>query len=135
MNSLFSGAEVIHTVTRADFISDGDLVDVTATASEAGFRVPVAISRAAWERYVEWTDEDTRKQVPQDTDGRLWDVLNMALYGIRAQKPTGQRFVYPFHVVQRDGRSVEPAEAQLALVSGPGDHGEHVMTILLPEED
>jgi type I site-specific restriction endonuclease len=39
--------EPIHSYTRADAFADGYLVDVTDTAREAGFRFPVALTRAA----------------------------------------------------------------------------------------
>ena len=70
---MFENADLIHRYTRADAIRDGVLIDVSATAREAGFRWPVALTCAAWERCV---------AVPpgvacQDQAGRLWDVLWM----------------------------------------------------------
>jgi hypothetical protein len=70
---MFENAELIHRYTRADAIADGVLIDVSATAREAGFRWPVALTCAAWERCV---------SVPpsvacQDEAGRLWNVLFM----------------------------------------------------------
>ena len=43
---------VVFAYTRRQAIEDDVLVDVTDTAREAGFRIPVALSRAAWERLV-----------------------------------------------------------------------------------
>lgn len=40
--------ELIYSYTRAQALADGELVDVSQTAIEAGFRVPVAITRALW---------------------------------------------------------------------------------------
>jgi hypothetical protein len=40
---------VIHAYSRAEALEDGVLVDVTSTAREAGFRIPVALTRAVWE--------------------------------------------------------------------------------------
>jgi hypothetical protein len=37
MNELFQASDVIHTHTRAQLIEDGDLIDVSETAREAGF--------------------------------------------------------------------------------------------------
>ncbi|PXV79112.1 DUF6573 family protein [Nitrosomonas eutropha] len=48
MNEFFQASDVIHTHTRAQLIEDGDLIDVSETAREAGFMVPVAITRAVW---------------------------------------------------------------------------------------
>ena len=43
---------VISVYTRAQAIEDGILVDVSETAREAGFRIPVAITRTVWSRLV-----------------------------------------------------------------------------------
>ena len=43
---------VISVYTRAQAIEDGILVDVSETAREAGFKIPVAITRAVWDRLV-----------------------------------------------------------------------------------
>ena len=40
---------VIFAYTRAQAIEDGILVDVSETAREAGFRIPVAITRTVWD--------------------------------------------------------------------------------------
>jgi hypothetical protein len=47
---MFDNADLIHRYSRADAIRDGVLIDVTPTAREAGFRFPVALTSAAWER-------------------------------------------------------------------------------------
>ncbi len=48
--------EVIHSYTRKQATEDGFLVDVTETAHEAGFSIPVALTRAIWEDCVEWDE-------------------------------------------------------------------------------
>jgi len=63
--------EVISTYTRARALEDGVLVDVRAMAKEAGFRFPVAMTAAAWDDCVAWTDADSDRQVHQDQAGRL----------------------------------------------------------------
>mgnify|MGYP000128521510 CR=1 FL=1 len=63
--------EVISTYSRAQALEDGVLIDAGHMAKEAGFRWPVAITAAAWDDCVAWTDEDSRTQVPQDLAGRL----------------------------------------------------------------
>ncbi len=40
--------EPISIYTRAQALDDGFLVDVSELAKEAGFRFPVALTRAAW---------------------------------------------------------------------------------------
>jgi hypothetical protein len=44
--------DLIHRYTRAEAIADGVLVDVTATAREAGIRWPVVRTWTVWERCV-----------------------------------------------------------------------------------
>jgi hypothetical protein len=93
---MFENVDLIHVYTRADALRDGVLIDVSATAREAGIRWPVALSRAVWERCV---------RVPlgvlcQDEAGRLWDVLWMLRWavarqnggrrGVRAARPQRQ---------------------------------------------
>lgn len=126
--------DTIHTYTRAQAIADGVLVDVTDTAREAGFRVPVALTRAVWEDCVAWSDEDSERQVYQDQSGRLWDVLWMACMAARGSTRQ-DRLIYRFFRVPRDGHSRSATETPLKLVVGPGDEGEPVVTIMLPEED
>ncbi len=128
--------EVIHTYTRAQAIADGALIDVTDMAREAGFRVPVAVTRAAWEDCVAWTDWDSEDQgVHQDQDGRLWDVLWMAFIAIHGTAAGESQVVYHLYRVPRDGQSAEARLTALKLVAGPGDSGEPVVTIMLPGED
>ncbi len=127
--------EVIYTYTRAQAIEDGVLVDVSETAREAGFRWPVAITQAAWEDCIAWTEDDNNHQVYQDESGRLWDVLWMALHAITSASANRSQMLYELYRVPRDGKSTEPRLTKLKLVAGPGDHAEPVITIMLPTED
>lgn len=86
--------EVIHAYTRAQAIEDGVLVDVSETAREAGFRWPVALTRAAWADCVAWTEDDNHRQVYQDESGRLWDVLWMAFNAIRSSGAGESQIVF-----------------------------------------
>ena len=104
-------------------------------AKEAGFRLPVAITAAAWDDCVAWTDADSDRQVYQDQAGRLSDVLFMAHHAIRASRNGGDRLEFQLYRVPRDGKSTEAALTTLKLIVGPGDDGEPVITILLPDED
>jgi hypothetical protein len=54
--------EILSAYPRAHAIVDGTLIDVTAQAAEAGFKVPVALAAAAWAKVVAWTDEDSARQ-------------------------------------------------------------------------
>lgn len=131
-NSIFG--PVISTYTRAQAIADGVLVDVSGTAREAGFRIPVAMTTAAWADCVAWTDADSQRQTSQDEQGRLWDVLWMAS---RAARRAGgqQRLAFQLYRIPRGGRGIRPRVTTLHLALGPSDASEPVITILMADED
>lgn len=126
--------EVIHSYTREQAIGDGFLVDVTETALEAGFCIPVALTRAVWEDCVEWDEKDSKRQTYQDLSGRLWDVINMAFFAARMGKSQSS-FLYQVYRVPRGGRGRKTRRVILKSVIGPGDQGEPVITIMQPNED
>ena len=124
---MFEDADLIHRYSRAEAIRDGTLVDVTATAREAGIRYPTALTRAAWQRCV---------AVPpgvlcQDEGGRLGDVLWLLACAIR-RGSGGPEVRFAVHV-RNDDREGTPPLVQLKALCGPGDEGEPV--ILMPDED
>lgn len=110
--------EIISTYTRAQAIEDGQLVDVSETAREAGFRFPVAITAAV-------LAEIERGNGSQDCfrEGRLWDVLWMASLAARRG---GSRTGYVVKIGRRNHR--------LVLDCGPGDGAEPVITIGTPSD-
>ena len=126
---MFSPDDLIHSYSRSQAIADGLLVDVSEAAREAGFRYPVAMTRAAWHRCV---------RVPpgvvcQDEGGRLWDVLWMLRVAVGRSR--GGREVV-FGVLVRDSNAEgAPPVVQLRAVCGPGDKGERVITVVLDGED
>ena len=126
---------VISAYTRAQAIEDGVLVEAGSMANEAGFKWPVALTSAVWADCVAWTDADSRKQVHQDQSGRLWDALYMASHASRTSKDAGDRLLFQLYRVPRDGNSTEAILVTLKLIVGPGDTGEPVITLLLPQED
>jgi hypothetical protein len=70
-----------------------------------------------------------------DQSGRLWDVLFMAQHAIRVNRSGGDRLKFQLYRVPRNGKSIEATITTLKLIVGPGDQGEPVITILLPDED
>jgi hypothetical protein len=66
---------LIHAYTRVQAIADGVLIDVSETAKEAGFHIPVALTAGVWARYVEVPEGVSG----QDEKGRLWDLLWSAI--------------------------------------------------------
>jgi hypothetical protein len=140
-DGFWDDAEVMDCYSRAQAIDDGELVDVSdsSEAREAGFRVPVALTRAVWDRFVEWDNDEVaavQRRLGQSTAGRLWDVLYMARHGINtAPRNQGGTLLYELYAIPRDGHSAHPRRIKLKLHSGGGDNGEHVITIMLPDED
>jgi hypothetical protein len=126
---MFDDAELIHSYSRADALRDGVLIDVTSTAAEAGFRWPVALTRAVWETCVRVPEG----AVCQDEGGRLWDVLFLLLCAIR-RSGGGRVIVFAVHL-RNDDREGTPPLVRLKAVRGPGDQGEPVLTVMLPDED
>ena len=127
---MFDHADVVHHYTRADALRDGVLIDVSATAREAGFKYPVALTAAAWVKCV---------AVPsavkcQDEAGRLWDVLTMLRLAARGQREGAREVRFGVHV-RNDNRDRTPPLVRLKALCGPGDPGEPVLTLMLPEED
>jgi len=127
--------DVIFAYTRARALADGVLIDAGPMAQEVGFRWPVALTAGAWADCVAWTDTDSERQIHQDQSGRLWDVLFMAAYAARANPHAGAELLFELYRLPCDGSATEAEFTELKLVVGPGDDGEPVMTILLPNED
>ncbi|MGO2933135.1 DUF6573 family protein [Microbacterium sp.] len=66
---------VIFAYTAADAVADGlSTRPYPEVATEAGYNLPVILTRAAHTAVIEWTRED----YPQDETGRFWDVLTTA---------------------------------------------------------
>jgi hypothetical protein len=123
-------AEIIYAYTRAQAIEDGELVDVSETAREAGIRFPVAVTRAVWAKYVEIPEAVTC----QDERGRLWDILWM--FRCAAAKFDGDTLLFKLYVRNHNrGRLDRRDLITLKALCGPGDDAEPVITIMLPEED
>ena len=128
--------DIISTYTRAQAIEDGVLIDVSSIAKESGFNEwPVSLTAGAWADCVAWSDTDSQTQVYQDQSGRLYDVIFMAFQAICLSREVGDRLLFRFYRVPRDGHSTDAELTTLKLIVGPGDGGESVMTILLPNED
>ncbi len=125
------GTDVIHSYGRQEALDDGVFTDVTEMAKEAGFKWPVAMTSNLLNTWI--TPTDKAKAYGQDFEGRLWDVLNMLRYAI-ARQSEPDRFV-KFDVLFQDGPELRNRhKVTLWSVSGPGDHAEPVITIMLPED-
>lgn len=127
---------VIYSYTRAQALADGFQIDVTQTASEAGIRLPVFITRGVYELCVA-VPLDGRGQplTGQDEAGRLGDVIWMLRFAIIRAKPGASRLPVALYV-----RNSDKAPARLiklvAVVSAQDiDNPAPAITVMLPDED
>jgi hypothetical protein len=127
---MFENADLIHRYSRADALRDGVLIDVTPTAREAGIRWPVALTAAVGAKCVAVLPG----VLCQDEAGRLWDLLWMLRCAVRGDSGAGPAARFTLHV-RNDNRNRTPPLVHLKALTGPGDRGEPVITIMLPQED
>lgn len=117
---------VIFSYSRAEALADGTLRDAGDMAVMVGFRYPVALTSAAWEKVI---------SVPhfalcESEEGRLWDVLNILRWA--AKDSHGDELEFSVEVTsQTEGTE----EVQLRAVCGAGDDGRPVITVMLRHED
>ncbi len=121
---------LIFSYTRAQALAEGVLVDVTDTAKEAGFVIPVALTAAVWAAFVQVPEGVTG----QDERGRLWDVLSMLRVAIRRDVTGGPELHFELHVRHDNSDEIPPLVA-LKAVCGPDDDTSPCITVMLPEED
>jgi hypothetical protein len=124
---------VIYAYTRAQALADGVLVDVTETAKEAGFQLPVAITEALENRL---TPNRADQGLGQDYEGQLWNVLWLATFTIKLADRGTDTVNFTVALQETDAKSGRSQNIDLRLraVCGPGDEGEPVVTIGFPED-
>lgn len=127
-------SNVIYSYTRKEAINDGVLIDVSTRAYEASFSIPVALTAAVWSQYVIWSESDSARQVSQDTEERLLDILQMLHFAIH-KNLNSDCLCYHLYIIPRDGKTTKPRLIPLKAVIGGGDQGEPVITVMLPNED
>ncbi|ACD21640.1 conserved hypothetical protein (plasmid) [Paraburkholderia phytofirmans PsJN] len=117
-------AHMLATPQRAHALSVGTLIDVSATARRAMFRVPVALTSGAWLACVDQGSADL------PAEERLWSVLFAAFGAIRRKSRPTDRAGFAVDV-RRDGRDIP---ILLTAIVSSGDDGEPVITIHLTAE-
>lgn len=130
---MFTPDDLVYSFTRNDAFEAGMLIDASALAAEAGFRVPLALTDTAWAECVAWP-EGTKGGWGQSEEGRLWDVLWMASCAARRRHQAGQgRAEFEVFRVPQGGWKAKPV--RLVLTIGPADAGERVATVMMPGEE
>ena len=140
--------EEIFRYTRAQAIADGVLVDLTSATDDkgqrlcpqAGFKLPVAITRTAWASTVEaggtWKPDGEGEILElkggQSLTGRVWDVLWMLRVACGQAGDTDRIHFQVLVDVNGDGRR---EMVKLWALCGPGDDAQPVITIMVEGED
>ncbi|WP_225220724.1 DUF6573 family protein [Oerskovia merdavium] len=121
---------VIHGYSREKALRDGELVDVgDDLAREVTRQFPLALTRAAHEEAVAWNHGPH-----QDETGRLRDVLHMARRSMLTNPGRERADFRVLRVPNRPG-ATRALALTLSVVIGPGDDGNPVITVMLPDED
>ena len=122
---------VIYSYTRSQAVADGVQVEVSKTASEAGIKFPVFLTRSVFDAYV---------AVPpgvagQDEAGRLWDIVWMLRFAILRSRAGVQRIPVALYV--RNSNHQRPQLIKLVATCGPLDidDAQPAITVMLPDED
>ena len=129
-NNLFADCDVIHSYTRAQAIEDGFLVDLMqdelGEVCRQHYKHPVACTSTVFEIMRKAVEN---KKYCNDYAGILHDMLHMSRVHWQFHGHTARLFKV---IIQGAGRQ---RIFTFKLVCHPGDSGEPVMTIMLPDED
>lgn len=119
--------------TRAAALAAGALVAASPEiARRLGWAVPVAYAAAVRADLIAWSGAtEAAKTYPtsQDQDLRERDVLLMAAAALRRRGPA-PAIAFTVYAVLAAGPGVLPVVADLVAITGPGDAGEDVVTII-----
>ena len=122
---------------RADAIQYGLMHAVGGTrAWEAGFRWPVAISSAVWDRCVRLplpASGELRDSGLRLEERRLWDLVWSANEAVREAAPENSRLRFVVRCAQPDEVAIAKIEdVEVMIRAHNGDLDEPVLTITLP---
>lgn len=125
----FEDAPIIFRYRRAQAIEDGMLIDLTEWAGETGFRYPVACTATVWNGYI--VPQEDLCSFGQSERGRAHDLLWMLRCAIERGRDEDHEF-FQCHFLESPCSRIT---VRFKAVCGPGDDGQPVLTIMLPEED
>ena len=126
----FGKEDLISVYTREDAIEDGYQVDVSEMAREAGFKIPVSVTRKLWDEYI--TPDPRSVPYGQSVEGRLWDTLWMARLAARC-RPDADALRFKVIYIQK---AAQRRTITLEMRIGAADpQGRPCITIMLPGED
>jgi hypothetical protein len=125
----FDDVPIIFSYSREQALEDGVLVDVSVWAAETGFVIPVACTSAVWHQLI--VPPKRTQESGQSERGRAHDVLWTLFNAIKRQPKAGTVLFKVIFLASPNRHKT----VTLKSVIGPGDSGEPVITIMLPEED
>jgi hypothetical protein len=108
--------QTIRSYSRAEAIEDGVLIDVSSTAREVGFRFPVAFTRAVWDLACD----------------HRYGLLSILRGAIRAPRAAGPPEVFLDVLFFKTESPI--SRVTLRATVDPGDDGEPVVTVMLPDD-
>lgn len=122
---------IIYIYSRREALADGNQVEVSATAKEAGLKFPVFLTRAVYDQYVTVPEGLS----DQDEAGRLWDIVWMLRHGIKTAPADMVRL--PFELYVKNSEQNAPQLVTLIAECGPIDFDDPrpAITIMLPDEN
>ena len=122
---------VIYSYTRSQAVADGVQIEVSKTASEAGIKFPVFLTRGVFDSFVTVPPGVTC----QDEAGRLWDIVWMLRFAILRSRAGAQRIPVALYV--RQSNTERPRLIKLIATCGPLDidDPQPAITVMLPDED
>jgi len=124
---------VIYAYTREQAIKDGVLIDVTATAKEAGIKYQTAVSEALWNGYI--VPGERLKFMGQSEMGRLWDVLTLFVFSVRSSPRDCSELYYNVLFLTDNEVSCQHETIKIKAVCGPSDDCSPCITLMLENED
>ena len=121
---------IIYAYTRKQAVEDGEQVDVSTTAAEAGIRFPVFLTRRIFDAYVTVPPNVTG----QDEAGRLWDIVWMLRLAIKSSRNAGERIAYSLYV-RNDNRRPRLVKLVASCGALDMDDPQPAITLMMPDED
>lgn len=121
---------VIYAYTRKQAIEDGEQVEVSTTAAEAGIRFPVFLTRAVYDAYVAVPPNVSG----QDESGRLWDIVWMMRFAIKSSRSDTDRIPFSLYV-RNDNRKPKLVNLIAACGAMDIDAPQPAITVMMPDED
>ena len=121
---------LIYSYTRQQAIEDGVLIDVTDAAKGVGFKVHTVVTATLFHGYVE--PPTGFEGEGQSTAGRLHDLLFLVLCAARKNHAGADRATVRVAFLMAPGKT---ETVDVIVHIGPGDQGEPVLTLMLPEDD